>query len=96
VQRKLGKGSRCSCAARWCPATCRAARRRGWCAFALWLGSLVIVVGGWWLALKVLNVSSYFARSPADVWRFLFVDDGEHGAARSALFHALAHTLPAA
>jgi ABC-type nitrate/sulfonate/bicarbonate transport system permease component len=62
---------------------------------ALWLTSMGIVLGGWWLTLKVLDVNPYFAKGPADVWNFLFVDDGEHGAARSDLLHALGQTLPA-
>lgn len=64
--------------------------------FGLWIASLVIAIGGWWLALKVFNVNSYFGRSPMDVFHFLFVNDGEGGAARSDLFHALGQTLPAA
>jgi ABC-type nitrate/sulfonate/bicarbonate transport system permease component len=96
VQRKLGKGQPLQLRSSMVSSDLPGSSATRLVRFALWLGSLVIVVGGWWLALKVLNVSSYFARSPADVWRFLFVDDGEHGAARSALFHALAHTLPAA
>jgi ABC-type nitrate/sulfonate/bicarbonate transport system permease component len=63
---------------------------------ALSAGSLVIVIGGWWLALRVLSVSPYFGKTPADVWRFLFIDDGASGADRSDVLRALGATLPAA
>ncbi|MCU1656720.1 MAG: transporter permease, partial [Pseudonocardiales bacterium] len=61
----------------------------------LWVGSIGIVFGGWSLGLKLLNVNSYFGKTPHDVYRFLFVDDQAGGADRSDLFHALGQTLPA-
>jgi ABC-type nitrate/sulfonate/bicarbonate transport system permease component len=63
---------------------------------ALWAGSIVIVIGGWWLALRMLNVNPYFGKTPGDVWHFLFVDDGARGADRSDVLAALGTTLPAA
>jgi sulfonate transport system permease protein len=62
----------------------------------LWAASIVIAVGGWWLFLIVFHVNSYFGRTPADVFKFLFSDDGASGADRSDIWHALGQTLPSA
>jgi ABC-type nitrate/sulfonate/bicarbonate transport system permease component len=64
--------------------------------FALTIVSIGIAIGGWWGGLKLLGVNSYFGKTPADVWKFLFVDDGQDGAARADIWHALGQTIPAA
>ncbi|MDT5168189.1 MAG: hypothetical protein QOD02_1511 [Mycobacterium sp.] len=62
----------------------------------LWIASVAILIGGWWASLKILGVNSYFGKTPADVFRFLLIDDGKDGQARAELWHALGQTLPAA
>ena len=53
---------------------------------------LAVVVAGWAVSIKVAGLSSYFAKSPADVWSFL-VTGGDAAANRSAVFGALWTTV---
>jgi ABC-type nitrate/sulfonate/bicarbonate transport system permease component len=38
--------------------------------------SLAVTIGAWTLYLKVQHLDSYFAKSPADVWRYVFSGGG--------------------
>ncbi len=54
--------------------------------------SLGVIVAIWALALKAFSLSSYFAKSPAAVWSFLFTGPSSM-AHRSAVFQALGVTM---
>jgi ABC-type nitrate/sulfonate/bicarbonate transport system permease component len=52
------------------------------------VGGLAVVVAGWAVSIKLAGLSSYFAKSPADVWSFLVTGAGA-AANRGAVFGAL-------
>lgn len=56
--------------------------------------AVVVALGLWWLALWAFHVSSYFAKTPGDVFRFFFVSDGSGGSARAGVLEALGQTMP--
>ncbi len=66
-------------------------RRTGsWLAFALL--SVAIVIGAWYAALAAFHLNPYFAKTPADVFRYAFTDP-EAGPNRATLAHSLLTTL---
>ncbi len=56
------------------------------------LAALAVLVAVWGTGIKVLNLSSYLAKSPAAVWSFLVTGPGS-AANRSAVLSALGVTL---
>lgn len=56
------------------------------------ISALVVIVVAWGVALKVFDLSPYFAKSPEAVWQFLF-DGPSAGAHRNVLMTALSATL---
>lgn len=70
--------------------------RRGWLrvlsTFGFALGSVLLLIGIWYLALAWLGLDGYFAKSPADVWSYLMTG-AEAGPRRQELFAALGVTL---
>ena len=56
------------------------------------LGLMLLVLLLWQVSMDLFDLNSFFAKRPADVWRYLFQGDGA-GAARATLFAALSETL---
>jgi ABC-type nitrate/sulfonate/bicarbonate transport system permease component len=51
--------------------------------------SAAVLIGGWWGLLRLYDLDPYFAKSPADVWRFLTTASDD----RSEMWSAFATTL---
>lgn len=56
------------------------------------LGSLLIVVAGWWGSFVAFDLDSYFAKTPPHVWAYL-VTDAEAAVNRDAVLGGLSITL---
>ena len=56
------------------------------------LASVGVIVGGWYVALALLDLNAYFAKSPADVWAYLFTEPNASGN-RKELFSELTVSL---
>jgi len=67
-----------------------------WSRAAVLVVSVGIAVGGWWSALALFHLPSYFVKSPGAVFQFFLGNDGASGANRSSVFAALWQTLPGA
>lgn len=63
--------------------------RRGLTTFAL---TVVLVIGLWWGGIAAFGLNPYVAKTPADVWEFLFTSS-KAAANRAAVLEPLAETL---
>jgi ABC-type nitrate/sulfonate/bicarbonate transport system permease component len=59
---------------------------------AAFVGSVVVVLVAWTAFIRIFGLDPYFAKTPADVWRFL-VTSPDAGAHWSVLWNALRTTL---
>jgi ABC-type nitrate/sulfonate/bicarbonate transport system permease component len=57
-----------------------------------WAISLAVVLGAWWLFLRIFHVDSFIGKTPVDVWRFLTTSETA-AENRSTLYHASLTTL---
>lgn len=55
------------------------------------LAAFAVVVGFWWASIRLLDLNSYFAKSPVDVWVYLFAADAS-AANRAEILGYLATT----
>jgi sulfonate transport system permease protein len=51
--------------------------------------SAAVLIGAWWLLLRLYDLSTYFAKRPGDVWRFLTTASDD----RSDVFEAFVTTI---
>jgi len=65
----------------------------GWQKAGLTLGSLLLPFALWWLALAALHIPSLIAKTPADLFTYLFLSPMA-ATAQQRLLGALAQTLP--
>jgi len=56
------------------------------------IGSVVALIGVWWLFLVAFGVDGYIGRRPADVWKYL-TDASTGAAARSTIYHGSVVTI---
>ena len=56
------------------------------------VASVAVIIGGWYAALALLDLNAYFAKSPTDVWAYLFTEPDASGH-RGELFSELMVTL---
>jgi ABC-type nitrate/sulfonate/bicarbonate transport system permease component len=54
--------------------------------------SIGLVLGVWWLFLRVFHISHFIGKNPVDVWHYL-VTSSTAGTHRTAIFHESATTL---
>jgi ABC-type nitrate/sulfonate/bicarbonate transport system permease component len=54
--------------------------------------SAAVLIGGWWVLLRLYDLNAYFAKSPADVWTFLTTTSDDRSDMWSAFMTTLADT----
>jgi sulfonate transport system permease protein len=54
--------------------------------------SAAVLVGGWWALLQLYDLNPYFAKRPADVWRFLTSTSDDRSAMWSAFWTTIVDT----
>src|SRR6202022_2769450 len=54
--------------------------------------SIGLVLGVWWLFLRVFHISHFIGKNPVDVWHYL-VTSSQSGTHRTAIFHESVTTL---
>ncbi|MGW0021337.1 ABC transporter permease [Rhodococcus sp. NPDC003382] len=59
------------------------------------VGSVVVMIGAWWAAVELFDLSSFVAKTPDDVVRYLLTGD-DATAHRAEVFGALGQTLSSA
>lgn len=74
------------------PATERVGIRRVLGKIGQWALSLAVVLGAWWLFLKVFHIDPFIGKTPVDVWRFLTTAETADQT-RTTLYHASLTTL---
>lgn len=69
------------------------ARRSLGASFVTAIASVAILVGTWWLLLRIADLNPYFAKRPMDVWHFLTRVDDDRTEVFSAFVTTMGDTL---